>query len=175
MKGNKKILVAALLVLLIAVSFTTYAIYRSSADGTGTLTAAGWHVEVKGTDIESANFTFGYSDIQWTTNPGKNDTIAPGATGTITIPVNASGSEVDVIVSAALGSATLPNGMSVTVSNGSATIPYSTTSGMSANITLTVEWTGSESDTTSKDQSDMAVDGSTISIPVTLTAKQALS
>ncbi len=174
MKGNKKILVAALLVLLIAVSFTTYAIYRSSAAGSGSLKAAKWQVKVKDTNIEEANFTFGYDDITWTTNRGKNDTIAPGDTGTITIPVDATGSEVDVDVTATLGNVTLPDGMTVQVANGSETIAYDA-SNMEANITLTITWTGTDSDTTTKDESDMSVDGSTISIPVTLTAKQSLS
>lgn len=175
MKGNKKILVAALLVLLLAVSFTTYAIYRSSTTGTGSLKAAGWSVKIKDTDIENASFTFGYSDITWTTHRGKNNTIAPGDSGTITIPVDATGSEVDVVISAALGNATLPEGMSVSVSGDSSkTIPYAA-SNMKENIELTITWTGTESDTTTKDSSDMEKDGTTLSIPVTLTAKQALS
>lgn len=33
MKGNKKILIVAILLLLITVSFTTYAIYKSSDEG----------------------------------------------------------------------------------------------------------------------------------------------
>ena len=59
MKGNKKILVLSVMVLLLSVCFTTYAIYRSSGNGTGSVKAAAWSVKVKGTDIAKANFDFG--------------------------------------------------------------------------------------------------------------------
>lgn len=40
MKGNKRILTLSILGLLLAVTFTTYAMYRSSAEGEGTFDAA---------------------------------------------------------------------------------------------------------------------------------------
>ena len=178
MKGDKKILVVAILVLLLSVCFSTYAIYRSSANGSGTVTAAAWQVKVKGNDISSASFTFGYNDINWTTLTGYNDTIAPGSSGTITIPVDATGSEVDVIITAALGTGmTLPNGMSVTVADGgTVNIPYSTvTDAMKTNVTLNIAWTGTDDDIESKDTSDKTQSGNNITIPVTLTAKQSVT
>ena len=175
MKGDKKILALAILVLLITVCFGSYAIYRSSANGTGTVNAAAWQVEINGTDMDSASFTFDYEDITWTTRTGYNNTIAPGSVGTITIPVNATGSEVDVLISATLGQATLPTGMTVSVhGDADQTIQYSA-SDMTANVVLDVEWSGSDSDTTSKDTSDLAVEGEELSIPVTLTAKQSVA
>lgn len=177
MKGDKKILVLAVLVLLLTVCFGSYAIYRSSATGTGTIKAAAWSVKVKNTDISSANLNFGYSDIQWTNLTGYNNTIAPGSTGTITIPVDATGSEVDVILTAELGQATLPEGMTVTI-NGAAsqTIAYSTTAdAMKTNVVLNVAWAGSDDDAASKDTTDLAAAGTNLSIPVTLTAKQSVA
>ena len=47
MKGNKKLLIIAVLLLLITVSYTTYAIYRESTTATGTIQAAAWSVKVK--------------------------------------------------------------------------------------------------------------------------------
>ncbi len=177
MKGNKKILVLAVLVLLIAVSFTTYAIYRSAATGTGSVNAANWSVKINGSDMDSANFNFGFSDITWTTNPGKNNTIAPGATGYIEIPVDASGSEVDVLLTATITGASLPDGMTATVDGGdSKTITYASGTGnMQTTVKINIAWTGADSDTTTKDTSDKEVKGTSLSIPVTLTAKQALS
>ena len=174
MKGDKKILVVAVLLLLLAVSFSTYAIYRNASEGTGTVEAAAWSVKVKDQPM-SSTWTFTYSDIQWTTLTGYNNTIAPGSTGTITIPVDVSGSEVDVIITAALGSATLPDGMTVSLASGSSeqTIKY-TDSSKVANVVLNVAWAGADSDNTEKDGKDLSKQDTTISIPVTLTAKQSL-
>ena len=156
MRGNKKILVAIVLLLLLAVGFTTYAIYRSETTATGTLKAAAWSVKVKkngtegsGTAFESASLTFGINDITWTNHIGENNTIAPGDSGTITFVVDATGSEVPVILEAEMGTLTgLPDGMTATVTsgtNGKQTIPYSSSS-MTANVVITVTWTGTISD-----------------------------
>ena len=90
MKKNKKLLVIAVLLLLVTIGFS-YAIYRSSTRANGTVNTAAWSVKINGTDMDSANYTFGYSDIHWDANPGKANTIAPGATGYIDIPVDADG------------------------------------------------------------------------------------
>ena len=174
MKGDKKILIVAILVLLLAVSFGTYAIYRNESAGTGTVNAAAWSVKVKNQPI-SNSWTFTYSDIQWTSLTGYNDTIAPGSTGTITIPVDATGSEVDVIITAALGTATLPDGMTVSLASGSdqQTIGYNDASKVK-NVVINVAWSGAESDTSTKDGTDIAAQATALSIPVTLTAKQSL-
>jgi hypothetical protein len=178
MKGDKKILIAAILVLLLTVCFGTYAIYRATGSATGSIKAAAWSVKVDGTDIASTNYTFGADDITWTTLTGYNHTIAPGSEGYIEIPVDATGSEVAVVLTATLGSTTLPNGMTATLADGndSQTIAYSTaTNAMKTNVRINIAWTGSESDTSEKDGTDLAVKGTTLSIPVTLTAKQSLT
>ena len=178
MKGDKKILVVAILVLLLAVCFGTYAIYRASGTATGRIKTAAWSVKVNGTDIASTNYTFGVDNITWTKLTGYNNTIAPGSEGFIEIPVDATGSEVDVVLTATLDSTTLPNGMTATLADGndSQTIAYSTaTNAMKTNVRINIAWTGSESDTSEKDGTDLAVKGTTLSIPVTLTAKQSLT
>ena len=63
MKGNKKILLLLILVLLITVCFGTYAIYRASGSANGSIKAAAWSVKIDGTDIASANYTFDASNI----------------------------------------------------------------------------------------------------------------
>lgn len=178
MKGDKKILALAVLVLLLTVCFGTYAIYRSSTTANGSIKAAKWSVKVNGTDIASANYTFDASNITWTSLTGYNNTIAPGSEGYIEIPVDADGSEVDVILTATLGSVTLPDGMTATLASGadSQTIAYSATEGaMETTVRINIAWAGAESDTPAKDGTDLAAQGTTLSIPVTLTAKQSLT
>ena len=176
MKGDKKILVVAILVLLLAVCFGTYAIYRASGNATGSIKAAAWSVKVNGTDIASTNYTFSASNITWTKLTGYNNTIAPGSEGYIEIPVDADGSEVDVVLTATLGSATLPNGMTATLASNSQTIAYSATEGaMKTKVRINIAWAGAESDTAEKDGTDLEAKDTTISIPVTLTAKQSLT
>ena len=176
MKGNKKVLALSILVLLLAVTFGTYAIYRSSAEGEGTVNAANWSVQIAGSDISSADFDFDASDVTWTTLTGYNDTIAPGSEGYIDIAVDADGSEVDVILAATLDTTNLPTGMTATVQGGnSQTINYSATEGaMETTVRINIAWAGAESDNEIKDGTDLAVKGTSLSLPVTLTAKQSL-
>ena len=178
MKGNKKILIAIVLLLIVAVSFTTYAIYRSSVTAEGSLKAAAWYVTLNGTDIEEVNnLTFDKDDIQWTTHTGYNDTIAPGDEGVIEYVVDASGSEVDVLVTAELeDGATLPDGMSVEITsgtNGVQEISYG--DNMQATVEITVKWDGDTDDTTAKDINDKSFEGQDLSIPVKLTVRQKLA
>ena len=173
MKGNKKLLVIAVLVLLITISFTTYAIYKSSATGTDSVKAAAWVVKVNNTDIV-ANDTFTANDITWAnTRIGKNDTIAPGDHGTVNVVIDATGSEVDVDYAISIDTTALNNpNFTVTAATGSAltgTIPYSASS-MSKTVTLNVVWNGVDNDTANS--SDIALQGQDISIPVVVTATQ---
>ena len=177
MKGDKKILALSILVLLLTVCFGTFAIYRNSASGTGSVTAANWSVKINNTDISSANFNFNFSNITWTTLTGYNNTIAPGSEGYIDIAVDATGSEVDVILSATLDTSNLPSGMTATVDGGnSKTIAYSATSGaMATTVRINIAWSGADSDTSEKDTADLTKEGASLSLPVTLTAKQSLT
>ena len=64
MKGNKKILAIALLLLFVAVSFGTYAIYKSSATGTKSVNAAAWVVSVQsGSESASDIVAFFQSEV----------------------------------------------------------------------------------------------------------------
>lgn len=182
MKGNKKYLVVAVLLLLVAVSFGTYAIYKSSATGTQSVNAAAWVVNVKSGSKAEANIvssnTFTLDDITWdTTNRiGQNGTIAPGDRGTVSIKIDADGSEVAVNYVVAIDVAALNNpNFTVTADNSgdplTGTIAYSATSGaMEKNITLNVVWTGVDNETANS--ADIDLQGTQISIPVTVTATQ---
>ena len=184
MKGNKKFLVIALLLLLVVVSFGTYAIYKSSATGTGSVNAAAWVVNVKSGSQAEANIvssnTFTLDDIVWdTTNRiGQNGTIAPGDHGTVSIKIDADGSEVAVNYAVSIDVTALNNpNFTVTAGSGdplTGTIAYSATSGaMEKNITLNVVWNGVDDDTTGgANEKDIALQGRQINIPVTVTATQ---
>lgn len=181
MKGNKKLLVIAALLLAICVGVGTYAIYRSTASGNATVTTAKWAVKVNGASMETGSFTFGTSDINWTTNPSKvAGRIAPGATGTITLEIDATGSEVDVDYTAAIesvkvdGTAVSNTSFTVTpatTADGTGTIAYDATS-MKKTITLNVAWAGDDNDTTEKDTADKNLAGKDIEIKLNVTAKQ---
>lgn len=181
MKGNKKILVIAVLLLMISVSFTTYAIYKSSATGSATINTANWVVSVGGTNIvENNEFTLGNITWNGTTN-GKNNKIAPGDSGTVSIVIDADGSEVDVDYAITVGSLD-DNGTTITNSaltavahSGSSltgTIPYSATEGgMERTITLDVTWTATDDDET-QNPADVASSGKALTLPITVTASQ---
>ena len=183
MKKGKRIIVVLLLIivaLVITVIGTTYALYRSTTTATGSVDTAAWSVKIgsgqNAVAFDTATYTFSMSDVTWTQNVGQNNTIAPGAVGSITIPVDATGSEVGVVLTAALGSsASLPTGMTVSMASGSSeqTIAYNANS-MTANVVVNIEWEGALSDLEAKDTSDKQAADSTISIPIELTARQVL-
>ena len=166
--------------LLLTVVFSTYAIYRSVNTGGGEVNTAAWSVKIGEADFETVTKVFTANDLVCTggtsyTASKVEGKIAPDSLCTITVPVDATGSEEDVIVEAELGTVTLPTGMSVSLASGanSQRIAYNASS-MTADVVLNVEWAGAIADETSKDTTDKAKAGSTISIPVTLTARQAL-
>ena len=117
MKGNKKLLIITILLLVITIGFTTYAIYKTSLSGTGTVTAATWNVSFadgQTTMSENFNIQFSSSDCNQA-NDGTNNhvaegKIAPGVTCSKTIDVNATGTEVDVLLTAESGDITATKG-----------------------------------------------------------------
>ena len=186
MKGNKKLLIVAVLLLLIAVSYSSYAIYKSTATGSQSVNAAAWIVKVdSGTNTAQdivANNTFTLDSITWdnTNRIGQNGTIAPGDHGTVSIKIDADGSEVGVSYAVTIDTSALnnPNFTVTADSNGdplTGTIAYNSTSGsMEKNITLNIVWNGVDDDTptTGANAKDIALQGTQISIPVTVTVTQ---
>ena len=182
MKGNKKILVVAVLLLLISVSFTTYAIYRNSISGSGSATAAAWTVDFqKGGSSVSDSFNFSGSDVTWTFNPsavaGK---IAPGATGYIDYQKVATGPDDDVYYNAELlsgGTSGITVSLTDTSGNalsGEQLLQYNSTA-MTATVRINITWDGTTSDQPSKDTADLGIkDAGSISIPIKFTARQSV-
>lgn len=178
MKGDKKLLIIAILLLLITVSFGTYAIYRSSASSSDSIRAAKWVVKANNTDIVANNtFTLGTLDCGQNAI-GKNGTIAPGDTCTATIVIDADGSEVDVNYTVSIDTSaltTLGNSqISVSPHSGSTltnTISYSATAGqMEATVVLDVTWTAVDSSAQNEIDIDTAL--AELAIPVTVSVVQ---
>ena len=170
MKGEKKLLIVAILLLLITVSFGTYAIYKSSATGTGTVTAAAWNVTVNQANIATTN-TFTLGDITWTSNVSKvAGKIAPGDEGTINIVIH-NGSEVDIVYAVSLASVNTGNTRitvePVTTGADTGTIAYG---GADVTVQLKVKWLAV--DDVDANSEDVTFAGTEISIPVTVTATQ---
>ena len=172
MKGDKKILALSILVLLLAVCFGSYAIYKSSGSGSSGVEAAKWIIKVNNDDIVT-NDTFDLDDVTWSgTRYGQNGKIAPGDRGTIDIVIDASGSEVGVSYKVDLSEVDTGNpNLKVEAASGSSltgTIDYGTT--MTKTITLDVVWNGE--DTAQANSDDIATAGTSINIPVTVTVTQ---
>ena len=178
MKGNKKLLVVAVLLLLIAVSYGTYAIYRSTATSSDSIRAAHWVIKVNDDDIVAHN-TFTLGDLECGETPvSKVDgAIAPGDTCTATIEIDATGSEVDVDYVVSIDTTALTtlgnNQISVTTANDSSltgTISYSDSS-MVENVELNVTWNAV--DTTAQNGIDInTANLADFEIPVTVTVTQ---
>ena len=179
MKGNKKLLIIAIALVITVASYTTYAIYKSSASASDTVTAAAWVITVgDGTtqsNIVTSN-TFSVGNISWNSPTyGQNGTIAPGDTGTITIKIDADGSQVGVHYDIVADTTSLSNSnFTITpavAGSLSGNIPYSATEGdMERTITLNVTWSGVDS--VSANEADTNLAGTTFALPVTVTVTQ---
>ena len=189
MKGNKKVLVIAVLLLLIAVSYGTYAIYKTSVSGNASVTAATWNVQFKNGETaltDSFTLTFGASDCVNNSHVA-DGVIAPGATCTKDITLVATGTQVDVdyTVTADNNAITATKNSTSVTTTGANTFTATLTkpdgtaldnkilmtdSPMSETLRVTLTWAGTEGDEV--DPKDTALNGATITVPLTLTAKQ---
>ena len=168
MKGDKKILVIAILLLLISAGFTTYAIYKSSTTASGSVQLSHWSAKIDNTNIESVTtMALDLTNCQGTHN-GKNGTLAPGDSCSITIEVDLTGSEVDAVVEAAIANVTgAPSGMDIDLHTGSDSqdVLYDEDD-MTADVVIDVAWP------TTSTAVDNAYQGDTVTFDLTLTARQ---
>ena len=184
MKGNKKILVVAILLLLIAVSYSTYAIYKTSVSGTATIKAALWEVEFLDGSSEitdSFDLTFGATECHNNAHV-KDGVIAPGASCSKEIVLDTGASEVDVTYQVTAGIVLVnnttmdanANPITATVSPANGTITYSSEgTARTPTITVTVSWAGTDLDT-NPNAADTTIGQNEydITVPLTLVAKQ---
>ena len=187
MKGNKKLLVIAALFLFVGVGVATYAIYKTSVSGTATVTAAKWNVKFKNgaTELED-NFTVTLSGTDCQNTHVAAGKIAPGATCTKQIVLDAADTEVDVTYTVTAGNVVATknnteistqgaNAFTVSLLPATGTIEYNDTD-KTATLTLTVAWAGNDGDNTTPTSDvnsyDTALNGATLTVPITLVAKQ---
>lgn len=182
MKGDKKYLVIVLLLLLIAVTFGTYAIYKSSATGSTSVDAAAWVVKVNNTNIvTSSTHTFDLGTVTWASSDHvTSGKIAPGSTGTVTLTLDATGTDVSLDYAVSIKSVKVNNveiqnvPISVSGSNLTGTILVSA-SNKEISIPLTLTWAGATTDTDEKNATDLTMQGKSITIEVEVAATQKLS
>ena len=185
MKGNKKLLIVAVLLLLIAVSYGTYAIYKSTATADASIDTAAWVVTVNNQALTEATHTFTLGNITWATPTVSkvSGKIAPGDHGTVDIVIDGDGSEVDLYYEITIGdlkegnNTVTNNHLTAVAASGSSltgTIPYSATAGeMEHTVTLNVQWTA-EDDATANGQNEIDMDtaGKSLTLPVTVMVRQ---
>ena len=172
-KGNKKLLIVIALLLIVGLSISTYALYKSSATGEASATVADWKVKVNTTSIVTNN-EFTISDINWETNDNvKSGLIAPGSTGTLTLLIDATDSETSVNYSINADTTELSNdNFTLTAATGSS-LTGSVAYGETKSVTLNITWDADDS--TDSNTADMALKGSNIKIPITVTATQKIN
>ena len=177
MKENKKLLVIAILLLLITVSFTSYAIFKTQETANATMNVAKWNIEFldDATAVSaSVPITFDATDCPGNAHTA-NNVIAPGAYCTKVITVDANDTQVDVGWNVTAGNVVDNTGNDVTgvavsfdVDNG--TIEYDNVT-RTANVTVNIAWTATDDDTVIN-PADTALAGGTLTVPLEFTAYQ---
>ncbi len=181
---NKKYLVLALLFLLIGAGIASYAIYKSSAKGIGSLSAAKWSVKIKANGDDwslTESNSISLTDSVWT-NPLGNvaeGKIAPGSTTTFDVLIDASGTETSVDYQIVIGDLTNTPNLRVIPGApgipGEGTIPYSSNpNDMIKTIPIKVTWVGSINDNSEKDEIDLSYVNQTFTIPISVVTAQKL-
>ena len=185
MKGNKKVLALALLLLLVAVSFGTYAIYQTTGSSSTEVSSAAWVIEVNGDEITDETAEFDLSTITWNCPTSNNEEhvedekIAPGCTGTTSIVIDASDAEVSVDYAVSIGSVTIDNvavsGITVSSSSSLTGSILLSANPRTATIPLTITWNGAADDGEQKNAADTGMAGETIQIEIEVDTHQKLS
>lgn len=186
MKKRKVLAVLVALLLVVGAGVYTYARYTYSRTGSGDVDVATWAVQLQqgGSEVsDNFNLALTLSNNGYVVN-GK---IAPNRSATATLVVDLTGTEVATDIDVDLGSVTgLPTGMTISgvTANGNAMTKtgnvYSTTIGLNAGLTaissnsvtlvVTATWVNNEAN--NSNDTSFGEAGGSISIPVTVTAKQ---
>ena len=185
---NKKLVVLAALLLLIGAGVGTYALYTSTFTGTGEVQVAKWAVELKQGDAavaEDFDLELALSDNENVAD-GK---IAPGRSATAKLVLDLAGTEVATDYELDLSEVTgLPAGMAITevkatvdgeeqsltedAGKYTGTVELENGAALTEAVTfdVTVTWENDEANNATDTQAGETAE--TLSIPVTVTAKQ---
>ena len=184
MKKKTKLLIALLLVF-VGVGLT-YAVYTTSVGGNANVTAANWLIKVKtGSNFDNQNgidVSGGATDI----NLGSCQKLAPGGSCTLPFRVDATGTEVDTILTVELGNnvsgATLEEltnaGINLKISDGvNEDYAYLLNMGSYKDLNLVINWEAGDEDDDIKAGYDVSIANklAEITIPVNMIVKQRTS
>lgn len=189
MKKKKVLAVLVALLLVVGAGVYTYARYTFSRTGSGNVDVATWAVALKqGGSTVSDNFTL---NLTLGANDNVvNDKIAPDRSATATLVLDLTGTEVATDYEVDLSTVTgLPDGMTITgvTADGVALSETSTGSGVYAGsvalnagktaiadseveLVITATWANDENN--NDNDTTYGTAAGTLSIPVTVTAKQ---
>ena len=182
MKKETKLLIALLLVF-VGVGLT-YAVYTTSVGGNANVSAANWLIKVKtGSNLngEGIDVSGGANNIEL----GSCQKLAPGGSCTLPFRVDATGTEVDTILTVELGSnvsgATLEEltnaGINLRISDGiNEDYAYLLNMGAYKDLNLVINWEAGDEDDDVKAAADVYIANniSEITIPVNMIVKQRL-
>ena len=181
MKKKAKLLIALLLVF-VGVGLT-YAVYTTSVGGNANVETANWLIKVKtGSNFENQvgiDVSGGATDIDL----GECEKLAPGGNCTLPFRVDATGTEVDTILTVELGSnvtgATLVEleaaGINLRISDGvNEDYAYLLNMGSYKDLNLVINWEAGDEDDDEKAEADVNIANklSSITIPVNMVVKQ---
>lgn len=189
MKKKRVLAVLVALLLVVGAGVYTYARYTFSRTGSGDVDVATWVVALKqGGSSVSDNFTLNLT--LGANNNVVNNKIAPGRSATATLVLDLAGTEVATDYEVDLSTVTgLPDGMSITgvTADGVALTETSTGSGIytgsvalnagktaiadnEVELVITATWVNDENN--NANDTTYGTAARTLSIPVTVTAKQ---
>lgn len=189
MKKKRVLAVLVALLLVVGAGVYTYARYTFSRTGSGDVDVATWVVALKqGGSSVSDNFTLNLT--LGANNNVVNNKIAPGRSATATLVLDLTGTEVATDYEVDLSTVTgLPDGMSITgvTADGVALTETSTGSGIytgsvalnagktaiadnEVELVITATWVNDENN--NANDTTYGTAARTLSIPVTVTAKQ---
>lgn len=189
MKKKRVLAVLVALLLVVGAGVYTYARYTFSRTGSGDVDVATWDVALKqGGSPVSDNFTLNLT--LGANNNVVNNKIAPDRSATATLVLDLTGTEVATDYEVDLSTVTgLPDGMSITgvTADGVALTETSTGSGIytgsvalnagktaiadnEVELVITATWVNDENN--NANDTTYGTDAGTLSIPVTVTAKQ---
>ena len=189
MKNKKILAVLVALFLVVGAGVYTYARYTFTKSGEGSVSVATWNVSLtQGGSAVTDNFNLALTLSE--NNYVVDGKIAPNRTATATLVLDLTGTEVATDYEVSLASLTgLPDGMTVSgvTADGTALSETSTGSGVytgsvalntgktaisdtSITLVITVEWENNESN--NANDTTFGEAAGTITIPVSVTAKQ---
>lgn len=178
MKG--KIAFFVMLFLAFGLYTTTYAMFKTSKSGTGSLSAAKWSVKFSTGSTEiTENTVIPLSNITWNNELGNvaDGKIAPGSYTTFNILIDASGTEtsVDYKINTTFTSSNFEVTIGNTTVKDSGTIAYSDNDEeMKLLVPVRVEWLGNISDDKNKNVYDLSFKNTTLEIPIEVVVAQKL-